>query len=780
MNQVGYNRLALSENYRGKNGLALTQVTNAILKEIALINNSALFNKGVLDHPYDVFVYDETALSLEQQEKNKELGIGGQSFCYYDRKMGKYKIYVSADVSIIKLLVDKDSSLKFRGKHFNVADNTNELIRQLAIDIFKHELAHLRITSMAEMGRGLLKPENKFMAQLHNIIEDVRVNTHYDNSEFFKIQMNSLYKPYDDVKLSDSECKPNVVLLSTCITLNNPKYHHLFNCPKIHGICQDAFEKAMKAKSALETLNIARDWLEEVKKIRPNIEQQLKMPPMPSQSNTGADEEQIEVDNDENSQEQSNGNNNQNKQNKKEKSSSTSDFGDDYIDEEGIGDSVDYDDYDDDEEEEKEEEQNKPKKITSQNVDSGKEDDLSQNPEAPTDMDIAGRLNEDSQDSEELKKALRKIEENSFSVSENGVVFDAPDNSSLAIDGKSKFAIPEHLCVEKGKLPPQCVPISYFLETIKETSYIDKMAVKRAVAAAKEKFYAFSPKKFAGTDKLNGALRINQKAIADIGVWGVKANKKFLEKNAPKKTPVELTFFLDMSGSMGGKPVLFAQHLLSGLKALQNEKYVNINCVFHKISSKRGRDRALVSIVNLEDIKDKNKDYFLSALQADGDGEGLTQAIKIVNSSKKQMLKNSRFIMFLTDARINDEPKVVMNAIKQCGFENKKIIGLYLGENSDISILEKYFPTSISLKNKSDDISAEEVKKMMEVLAVLTNPDLSPSKALETMKQDKLVEYRVTDTSIYDRMSAEAIKEDIIKASAEKISNANRASMPKI
>ena len=32
MNQVGYNRLALNENYRGKNGLALTQVTNAILK----------------------------------------------------------------------------------------------------------------------------------------------------------------------------------------------------------------------------------------------------------------------------------------------------------------------------------------------------------------------------------------------------------------------------------------------------------------------------------------------------------------------------------------------------------------------------------------------------------------------------------------------------------------------------------------------------------------------------------------------------------------------------
>ena len=230
-----------------------------------------------------------------------------------------------------------------------------------------------------------------------------------DNSDFFKIQMNSLYKPYDDVKLSDSECKPNVVLLSTCITLNNPKYHHLFNCPKIHGICQDAFEKAMKAKSALETLNIARDWLEEVKKIRPNIEQQLNMPPQPSQSSASINEEQTEVDNDENSQKQSNGNNNsQNKQSKKEKSSSTSDFGDDYIDEEGIGDSVDYDDYEDDEEEEKEEEQNKPKKITSQNVDSGKEDDLSSNPEMPADMDITSRLNEDNQDSQELKKALKR------------------------------------------------------------------------------------------------------------------------------------------------------------------------------------------------------------------------------------------------------------------------------------------------------------------------------------------------------------------------------------
>jgi hypothetical protein len=680
----------MKKQFKKRNDLILLDgVAREIAKQVIAINSDRRVNNTAIHAlPINTFVFNPALFSYDIQQQIEELDLN-RSFATFDEASGSYEIYISTlTKKQVDELINKDGTININGDLLNLSDDFNSLTKKLSTDFYKHELAHTKISSLQKLS----EVDKDIPFSLINILEDVRVNSFWNFDKKYELLFNKIYKV--DPELFKPTKTGYDILFPICITLNDPKYTYLSPDTEF---CKYIFNKTQKANNVFEICQIAKEFLEEMKKRHPEQNQK-------QEQNAGMNSKE----NNEEQQEQSQGNigNNDFSINEDEEEDRSNDY--DYL--EGDDFSNSYQTIQDSQNNSNEEssEYGKNKASDANSLLGGK-------------GDLVDGLSES--DKELIRRITRKIKDEAIKITDNGAIIKGLDQ---LYDNETVQRI---AAVYGRKRDFNNNDIEQILE--KPLSNIQKgdislnlPLINKYFNEAKKELSKFFPKT---ANEVSSKLskNLNNKKIASLP-FNPTLKDLFKEPLKRKKEPIMLTFFLDLSGSMRGNPIFNSKHLLAVVKKLQDAQYVDANIVLH-----RGGYIDNCAIIKFKNFNQKPFEI-ISALRAQCD-EGIINAINYSLKSIRQDLRRSRAIFFLTDANLCDDPEKIKAAMSK--IENKNIIGLYAGD-SENSELSRYFANFISAKKENSKDLNQTLKILVKVVTEIANPDLTTKKAIERIAKN--------------------------------------------
>ena len=682
----------MKKQFKKRNDLILLDgVAREIAKQVIAINSDRRINNAAIHAlPINTFVFNPALFSYDIQQKIEELDLN-RSFATFDEASGSYEIYISTlTKKQVDELINKDGAININGDILNLSDDFNGLTKKLSTDFYKHELAHTKISSLQKLS----EVDKDIPFSLINILEDVRVNSFWNFDKKYELLFNKIYKV--DPELFKPTKTGYDILFPICITLNDPKYTYLSPDAEF---CKYIFDKTQKANNVFEICQIAKEFLEEMKKRHPEQNQK-------QEQNAG-------MNSNENDEKQS-------QQGQSQRGVGGNDFSIDEDEEENR--SNDYDYLDDDDF------SNSYQTIEDSQDNSSEESneyDEKKAYERNSLLDNKGDLIDclSDSDKEAIRRITKEIKDEAIKITDNGAIIKGLDK---LYDDE---AVQRIAAVYGRKRDFNNNDIEQILQ--KPLSNIQKgdislnlPLVNKYFNEAKKELSKFFPKSASeASSKLSKNL--NNKKIASLP-FNPMLRDVFKEPLKRKKEPIKLTFFFDLSGSMHGSPIFNSKHLLAVVKKLQDAQYIDANLVLH-----RGGMIDNCAIIKFKNFNQKPFEI-ISALKA-GNDEGILNAINYSVKNIRQDLRQSRAIFFLTDANLCDDPKKIKVAMSK--IENKNIIGLYAG-NGNNSELSRYFPNFISAKEKSSEDLSYTLKILVKAVTEIANPDLTAKKAIERIAKN--------------------------------------------
>lgn len=743
-----------------KNNLA-----REISKEIIKINNSDIFtyqNGLGSKYPIVTYFFDFNDLSPVIQDfltKNNCQNC----FSFFDSSKAVYKIYVSTySKSFFDKSLQPTETLNFRKKQINVLDNFFELQKQVLLSTFRHELGHLKISDLENLNTIAKRAEKQGVPfNLVNLLEDVRVNAYWDkDSENYRIIMSEMWKVEEEDMTRNAD--PSMVLFDVCLSRDNPKYNFL---SPYYPFIKNIYERAIIAKSTNEIVDLAKEFLDKIEKYT----QKLKLPPQMKQSGDN-EEQQFQTsqspqnnESDTQSQEQ--------EQNDRYKNNKGSD------DVKNLQNNSGSSRLDDDESEEEFE-----KEVSSQEIESSRREVKDNFAEQQTDgsenqndaenknfsNDLLNAMSEE--EIEQFERFIKKeIEANSFMINEDGLISNKKKILGECDSNNKSVSIYTHIDKDNDDT---LLPLAN--EVTKGEILLNKKLLNILVELGKKELASFFPKtKMFKTRDVTQNLNISD-------LYSIPTNPQleniFLKQAKPNiKEPIKFSIFVDLSGSMSGYPLNLAKHLIAFLKKMQNEKYIDTTLFFH--AQKEWKD--VCEVVELSKFKDKPFER-ISEMETFAD-EGIVNAIEIANQKYHSIIKNSRFVLFLTDACLCDSPEKIQKALKQ--IDTSKILGVYLGKYTEFSE-NQYFPNNISFKgdeNIADEfLIANQLKSITKAICNLANPNETTAQCLIKCSKDNNLEVKYSNKKLYISSFKSAQKEQNSDVSLQEEPLINSGSSPKI
>ncbi len=691
------------EHFKRRNNLLqLDSTAKEIAKQVIAINaDKRVSNAAIHAMPINTFVFNPALMPFEIQQKITELGLN-ESFATFNKENGSYEIYISTlTKKEIDELINKDGTISIGDDILNLSDDFNNLVKKLATDFYKHELAHTKISSLQNLNE-LDRDDIPF--SLINVLEDVRVNSFWKFDKKYELLFNKLYKLNPEVFQSNKTGYD--ILFPICVTLNDPKYTYLSPDTEF---CKYIFNKAQNANNIFEISQIAKEFLEEMQKRHPNQKQEQNQS-SGIKNKEGGEKQQSSQKNKQNKQDQGQGGNNDFdiKEDEDENEDNYNDYG--YLD-----------DYDDFSKSYKTIEE--PKEYPSEEY--GNNYDEKNSHQGKNLFDNKGDLIDgfDENSKAEIEEIIVKIKDEAIKITDNGAVVRNLDHildtemvqRVAAVYGRKRDFKNNDLENILGK------PLASIQ---KGDITLNLSLVNKYFQIAKDQLSKFFPKtRSEASSKLS--KKLNTKKIASLP-FNPTLKDVFKEPQKRKKEPVELTFFLDLSGSMRGNPIFNSKHLLAVVKKLQDENYVNANVVLHK-----GGHTDCCSIIKFKNFKQKPLET-ISALIV-GYDEGIINAIEHSVKTIRQELRRSRAVFFLTDGNLCDNPQKIKAAMSK--IENKNIIGLYAGDKNNTE-LSRYFPNFISAKRENSKDLEKVLKMLVKTVVEIANPDLTAKKAIARIAKD--------------------------------------------
>lgn len=691
-----------------------SHIARELSKEITRINSSRIFtnHNGIgCAYPIVTHFFDFDDITEAGKEFLKSHNCQN-NFCFFDKRNSVYKIYIAGHTNdFINKYYNSSEYLKFRGKKINIVDNPFELKKQLSLSLYRHELAHIKISEIENFDKLNYKG---VPFQLVNIFEDARVNNYWNSdSKNFRIINSELIK-IDKTTLSSSATGYDI-LFPVFVTMDDPKY--AFLSPD-YPFVKDIFERAKVASGPQEIVNLCKEFLDEMQKRYPEEKNKFQ----PNQQNQQNDSQKGNQQS--SSQGQRQGNNekfNEDEEYKRKQNSNSS--LQEYNSNKSL--SEDYDDDDDNYEDfeedlDSEELQSNRRKIDDSNQQDGflQGDDISNN---MNDL-LNGSLS--SQDLDTFETILkRELENKSFAIDQNGNItppIGLGNSSSKFIyrnrnsnNNNTKDLFPSAKDVSK-----KCIALD--MQLLNHLVYIGK----------KELGKYFPITQYAPTDM--ATHKLNTQNLYSVPI-NPQLKNVFLKKDKPnQKEPIKLSIFQDLSGSMSGYPLNISKHIIAALKGLQDLGFINVTMFLHATHGEN-----ICHVVNLGDIKNKALER-ISDIRTYG-SEGIINAVAYAQQKYHTTLKNSRFVLFFTDGCLTDEPHNIKKSLKRLGLD--KVAAIYADTYENYHNLNEYFGNNISFKLDNNDDIATRTKKVSELIlktiCLLANPDINSQHAVKLLSKDK-------------------------------------------
>ena len=189
-------------------------------------------------------------------------------------------------------------------------------------------------------------------------------------------------------------------------------------------------------------------------------------------------------------------------------------------------------------------------------------------------------------------------------------------------------------------------------------------------------------------------------------------------KKDKNKIPKEMTFVIDISGSMTGNNIMYAKSaLLEALNVLEEDDYFNI-IPFNSGFSMYQNAPIIASRENIEDGKD-----YISNLSASGGTYALPALEWAMNEPQKE--NTMKMIVFITDGGVGYEDTVFQSIDNNLG--NARIFPIAIGSAPNSFLLEKIAQlsrgTHTYIKNNNDIFN-----EMSNLLNKINQPVLSDIK----------------------------------------------------
>lgn len=698
-----------------------TPLAKKIAKEIAIIYSDDRYSdlNSTQSYPLAIYLYDTTMLSQEALKLLSEKNT--MSFATFNREKAVNEIYIGVETDDeLKKFYNPISGFYYRGKFINIGDDITALRTYITVGNFLHELGHIKITGMDKMPNKILEnflEKNKIPFALINLFEDVRVNTYWNkNKDSFNVLYNQIYKLSNDIF---SEDKTGLDIIgAVCITLNDKKY--TYKSPD-YPFCESIFNKLLKANSIMEIAVIAKEFLDKMRDLHPDLTNRLQ-----NGQNGNLDKSP------QNREGENKGQTNSPFQSRQKEKSQTME--ENQRNEKEIADLINQDDPEEDVESDeiisledllRESEKNTYETRQNQIGDKSEEKDEGLKPSAEA------LFSDDSGDikaglDERLKILRAEIKNKSFTISPEGVILKKP---------KEKNPVSIVYNILGNKDVSRCNNSLELFPSANSVIKNDIMGLNRQTLKKLEKetikiLSMFFPKTNL-TKSSRFSEKLNERKLYTIPTNPLM-NNLFLEKNKKQKKPTDMTFFVDLSGSMSYSPIFIAKHLLANIYKMQTLGYVNANFVLH---SRTSYNKAFCDIVKLSNLKTKGLERIANIETSYGD-EGIVNAVDFANRTIRNDLKNSKLIVFITDANLCEEAKDIRNALAK--LPSGKVLGLYTGEKEDSKMLSKYF--SMSIKPNFDKINESSIEKIAlslnRAIAKLANPDVTTKKILKDLEKD--------------------------------------------
>lgn len=693
--------------------IMISNIARAIAQEMVKINNSKIFSNynGIgIKYPIVTYFFDYNNISESGKEFLKKVDCQ-DNFCFFDEKQSAYKIYIAGhSFEFLKKYYNTNEAITFRGKRINIGDNLYEFAKQSALSAFRHELGHIKITEIEK--KDAVEKAQKLQIPFFfvNLLEDVRVNSYWDDdaknyrvidSELLKIKkeyLQSTATGYD-------------ILFPVCVTKDDPKYTYL---SPDYPFVKDIYSRAKFAKSLNEIVDLCKEFFDEMQKRHPQISlnqsnsqpQQNKQKGQPGNGSGGSDSDGE--------------NENTDRREKVNDSSSIQDidptkrFGED----------------DDDFEESYEEEMDSSELQSNRREvsQSGQDDNFlndDSNGQSIGDLTNA-MLSEDELNT--LKGFLdRELENKSYKIDENGNL----SKPKQRFDGTpTKYFAPRSEPVESNN-NMALLPLAQ--DVARGFISLNSRLLDLLVNSGKKELSKFFPQTKMVKSK-DITHHLNTQNLYSIPV-NPQLENIFLKKGKPNpKEPIKISIFQDLSGSMSGSPLNISKHIIASLKKLQDLGYIDVTMFFHaRIFG--GGDTC--HVVNLGKLK-QNPLERISALET-GIDEGIINALDYAKQKHYTTLKNSRFVLFMTDACLCDSSNSIKRAFAKLGLQ--KCIGIYADVNDRYNNLDEYFENNISfdIKNAKDDtIKTQKISELiLKAICTLANPDITAQQAVRILSKDK-------------------------------------------
>lgn len=679
----------MNEQFKNRNELILLDgVAKEIAKQVISINaDRRVSNAAIKAMPINTFVFNPALLSYDLQKQIEELDLN-HSFATFNAENGSYEIFVSTlTKKQADELINKEGSVKINGDILNLSDDFNGLTKKLATDFYKHELAHTKISSLQKLS----EVDKDIPFSLINVLEDVRVNSFWNFDKKYELLFNKIYKV--NPELFQSTKTGYDILFPICVTLNDPKYTYLSPDTEF---CKYIFDKTQKANNIFEICQIAKEFLEEMEKRHPKQDQKQGTGIKLKGSTDQAEDQQ---------------------QKQPEKSLGDNSFDIDESEDEDISNDYGYLE-DDDFSNSYQTIQDPQDNSKEENNGHGEDNEPSKNKLLGDKGDLIDALSDEEK--EAIRRLIRRIKSEAIKITDNGAIINTLDDEEFiqrvaAVYGRKRNF--ENNDLEKMLQKP--------LAAIKNGDItLNLPLINKYFNQAKKELSKFFPKT---ADEASSRLskKLNNKKIASLP-FNPTLRGLFKEPLKKKKEPVKLTFFLDLSGSMRGKPIFNSKHLLAVVKKLQDEQYIDASLVLHK-----GGLVDNCTIIKFKDFNQKPLEI-ISALEASHD-EGIINAIDHSLKTIRKDLKQSRAVFFLTDANLFDNPKDIKKAMAK--IDNKNIIGLYAGDSNNAE-LSRYFFNFISAKKESSESLNNTLEILVKAVTEIANPDLTTKRAIERIAKN--------------------------------------------
>ncbi|MDA3053602.1 vWA domain-containing protein [Campylobacter sp. JMF_03 NE3] len=697
------------------NYIMTSNIARAIAQEMVKINNSKIFSNynGIgVKYPIVTYFFNYNDISESGKEFLKQTDCQ-DNFCFFDEKESTYKIYIAGhSFEFLKKYYNTSDAITFRGKRINIDDNLFEFAKQIALSAFRHELGHIKITEIEK--KDAVEKAQKLQIPFYfvNLLEDVRVNSYWDDdAKNYRVIDSELLKIQKEVLQSTATGYD--ILFPVCVTKDDPKYTYL---SPDYPFVKNIYCRAQLAKSLNEIVDLCEEFFNEMQKRHPQIS--LNQPNSQPQQN-----QQQGQQNDDGSGGSSpsdeNGNKSTDKRERGDNNSSVQDidptkrFGEDDGDfEEDYDEEIDSSELQSNRREISQTEQNDNFLNDSNNAQSG--------------GDLTNAML-----SEEKLNTLRnflesELEKKSYKIDENGNL----SKPKQGFDGMpTKRFSPRSEHVESNNniaLLPSAHEVDRGFVSL-NTRLLDLL-----VNSGKKELSKFFPQTKMVKSK-DITHHVNIQNLFSIPV-NPQLENIFLKKGKPNpKEPIKISIFQDLSGSMGGSPLNISKHIIAALKKLQDLGYIDVTMFFHANIS--GDDTC--HVVNLGKLK-QNPLERISALET-GIDEGIINALSYAKQKHYTTLKNSRFVLFMTDACLCDKPKAIKRAFAKLGLQ--KCVGIYADIHESSNNLDEYFENNISfnIKNAKDGTTkTQQISELiLKTICTLANPDITAQQAVRILSKEK-------------------------------------------